>query len=883
MHRCGSGFLLTLAIAFVLALTGCLGKSSSNSGNGGVSSITLSPSGALSLDVGGTLIFGVTAKNADGGPVFGADIQFLVASGTPNAPAPLTVASNGKACAGTWDTTDSICSPGIPGIAIVTAVTSGVSSTPATVYVHQHVDSIQISSITPPPPPPPPQLYPCFSQGQTWEYAATAYSGTVDITNSVGPISWSSSNAGVVTATPYVNPQQPNVLNLVQTTAKAPGITQLFASVSGTTSSPYPYTTCLIQAIYLQIGGDGSAGNSITVNNDGSVPVMAIAVDTLCGIANNTALASPPLTWSTTDPEVAAFGTTTNSTGTNTATARNNLGGATLTASCTPPTCNIGLPGLTPSGLEPSLPIYASDYPANPIPGCQPPNLTKGYGTISVDVTSTSTLPTYSAWAATTDCQNQPGCISALFKVTPGLVPISTIVSLPRTPNSMIFNHVLPPRVYFGSNQGLMYVDISTNPAAAVVSNSLTCNVALCGTVLTISNNGKLVVVGDTVSTPSQVYIYNAGSASTAPVDLVLSKPGETATAAAFSPDQLKLFVLTNQGNMYVYSTVDAFTVVPPLTTGNTTFSTPANAVISSMDGSFAYVAVQPVPTVFPAPPIPGFVSGFANCDTPATQVEPLGDVATNANPLINANPLALYPLPTLQLDSMGNPTEVVLALDTPEAQENAAPPPPPTTIDMFGVNVTQFTLAYDKSVPAYNEFACNPPSVALDANFPRTSINLGQGNFTPIYSQLVADGTEMIILGKGIPSVLLFDVSNGNTYSVPLSGSPATGCPQCTGNSFPLSASASTDGSQVYVAACDQYTQTNPPPAPPTCTAGSVHIVNTCAVLSCNEPPDIGLNDFQQVPYVNINNANNPNMCNNQGTPPQPLCLPNLIAVGPL
>ena len=30
MHRCGSGFLLTLAITFFLALTGCLGKSSAN-------------------------------------------------------------------------------------------------------------------------------------------------------------------------------------------------------------------------------------------------------------------------------------------------------------------------------------------------------------------------------------------------------------------------------------------------------------------------------------------------------------------------------------------------------------------------------------------------------------------------------------------------------------------------------------------------------------------------------------------------------------------------------------------------------------------------------------------------------------------------------------
>ena len=102
---------------------------------------------------------------------------------------------------------------------------------------------------------------------------------------------------------------------------------------------------------------------------------------------------------------------------------------------------------------------------------------------------------------------------------------------------------------------------------------------------LTISNDGKLVVVSDTVSTPSQVYIYNGSSGTSAPRGPHLS-PGETATAAAFSPDQLKLFILTNLGNMYVYSTVDALTSVP--------IATSATDVEFSADGSFAYVAGAP-------------------------------------------------------------------------------------------------------------------------------------------------------------------------------------------------------------------------------------------------------------------------------------------------
>ena len=797
MHRCGSGFLLTLAITFFVALTGCLGKSSSNSSNGGVQSVTLSPSNIISLEVGGTQFFTATGKDASGHPVLGINIQYVVGvpPGTITA-APLTINVSGNACAGTWDQTGSMCSAGSPGIATVNAVINGVYSPTTTVYVHQHIDSLQIIRLDPQGPP----QHDCFSQSQVWDYEGVAYNTiSGDITSSVGPITWSSSNSGVVTTTPIVSAAQPNVLNQVQVTAKSPGITNLFASVSGVTSNPYPYTTCLIQAIYLQIAGQNEAGNSITVNNGGSVPITAIAVDTLCGVANNTPLASAPLTWSTTNPEVAAFSSTTSSAVSNTATARNNLGGTTLFASCTPPSCNIG--------VLPSLPIYASDYNATDPPSkCQLPNVTKAYGTISVDVTSTSKTPTYTAWVATTDCGNAPGCTSALFAVTPGTTPIGAIASVPRTPNSMMFNH-LSSRVYLGSDQGLMYADVTTKSASvSVVSNtSLPCNVALCGQVLTISNDGKLVVVSDTVSTPSQVYIYNGSTTGGAPVDLII--PGETATAAAFSPDQLKLFILTNAGNMYVYSTVDALTSVP--------IATSATDVKFSADGSFAYIAGTPTRGTS--------ISGFATCNPQLPQ----GNLGFVPTPGI---PLQLFPAPDAQH---------VIAIDPPN-------------IDIFTSSDTQNALMD-------GEFTCNAPSVTFGAV---QSFNLGQGNFTPLYAQLVADGTELIIVAKtipavqAIPAVLLFNVGSGTTTSIPL-----------VGGSTPLSASASTDGSQVYVAACDVYDGT-------TCTAGSVHIVCTSA---CTK----GQGDFQQVPYTNINDNNNPNMCNSQGTN-APLCLPNLVAIKP-
>jgi hypothetical protein len=434
-----------------------------------------------------------------------------------------------------------------------------------------------------------------------------------------------------------------------------------------------------------------------------------------------------------------------------------------------------------------------------------------------VDVASTSTVPTYTAYVATTDCNDQPGCTSALFSVKPGLIPIgTTIYTLPRTPNSMMINYA--SRIYFGTDQGLMYLDIgSSTTTATLVSNSPTpCYISLCGKVLNISNDGKQVIISDTVSTPSQVYIFNSGSTSTGPVDLVLSNT-ETATAASFSPDQSKVFIVTNLGNMYIYSTVDALTKIPIAPT--------ATDIEFSSDGSFAYVAGAPA----------NAVSTYSTCSLPTAGSVELDSVGTTGTPI------KLFPSPVLpEPFDQGNflwETQNVLAL---------APP----YIEYLQAQFRQVPIPY---VPQM-QFTCNTPSFLSFTQ--GQTYNLGQGNFTPFFERLVGDGTELIMVASHIPAVLVFNVNNGTTTSIPL-----------VGNSNPLSADATTDGSQVYVAACDQYV---PNTNPPVCGAGSVHVVNT-----------ISQGDYQQVPYVNIDDNNNPNMCNSQGGS-GPLCLPNLVVIKP-
>jgi hypothetical protein len=312
------------------------------------------------------------------------------------------------------------------------------------------------------------------------------------------------------------------------------------------------------------------------------------------------------------------------------------------------------------------------------------------------------------------------------------------------------------------------------------------------------------------------------------------------ATAAAFSPDQSKIFLLTSQG-MYVYSTVDALRSVP--------MATSATDVKFSGDGSFAYVSGNPAPG--------NSISAFATCNAQQTHHDP----STNTSDLVTTPgiPLQIFPSPNGQQ---------VLALD-----------PSNDSVDIFTTAVKQTPLPD-------GQFVCNGPAPAVSiaplVNFPNQaqSVSLGLGqNFTPLYTQLVGDGSAMIIVAQNVPAVIVYNVANGTTSSVPLAR-PGFG------SSYPLvvgttpqqgitPASASTDGSQVAVAACDQYA-----PDGVTCSVASVHIVVTCGVLSCNVPPALGQGDVQQVPYINANN-NDTNMCNNNGNP-APQCQPNMVAIRP-
>ena len=155
--------LIFIILGLLAALASCSSASpTTNAAFPVPANITLAPANSISLDVGSAnQIFTASPKNNTNTAIT-TPVAFL-SSNT----AVLTIANNGLACAGTWDSVAApqICTPGPVGVAQVTATSQGISSPPTTVYVHQHIDKIVI---TPVPGQTPPNGN-CFSKGQVFQ------------------------------------------------------------------------------------------------------------------------------------------------------------------------------------------------------------------------------------------------------------------------------------------------------------------------------------------------------------------------------------------------------------------------------------------------------------------------------------------------------------------------------------------------------------------------------------------------------------------------------------------------------------------------------------------------------------------------------------------
>ena len=704
MGRSFAGLALVCTmIGLIAALTGCSSSSPTRDTPFPVpAKIILSPSTDVSLEVGNAnQIFTATPQNNKGTNVT-TPVAFLSSNTSV-----LTVATNGRVCAGTWDslTAPQICTPGPVGVAQITATSHGISSPPTTVHVHQRIDSISIGLV-------PGQTLPagpCFSKGQIVNYQATAFGNGLDITASVGPFNWQQVTLSVA-ALKIASTSAP-ITGLVpgqlQATADTPGTTSLFASVSNVNSQPLDFNVCPVQSITLAV--TGSSTNAINITSGGSKTVTPTVVDT----AGNT-ITGVSLTRSSSQPATVGASTAGSITTTK-------AGGASVIASCTPPTCNIGVQPISPVYPSSAIDVVVS-----------PASTTTTAPATSIYVTSTGK-------SASGDCASTSGCFSTLIPITTPANTVGAAVNLPATPNSLVFDRTTTGTAYMGTDfgflgtKGLMVVTAGTPPSVAEFKG-------VTGKVLTVSPDGKKVILSDTLSTPNEVFVFDTTSKTSIPL------PIAGATAADFSPDSLKAYILAGS-TLYVYSTLEALKTIP--------LGAPATEVSFLPEGGFAYVAGGAASSI----------TAWKNC----TDTQEAGQ--TVATP---TTPVFIKALSKSLTAGGTNFEGSVLAVDSPG-------------IDLFGANT---------SVPVPATGSCPLDLTNSTLNITTSSpafFNLGQGSFVPRQLVVSQDGTRAYILASNIGSVMVFNVINQTSSAIPLAG-----------DAIPIQASLTADGTRLYVAAAD-------------------------------------------------------------------------------
>src|SRR3984885_2255848 len=772
-----------VAILSLGSLGGC-GKSTKAGAPLLPARVTLTPSSNTSVNLGTTFTFTASAQTAAGTTIA---TTFTYTSSDSSV---LNVAPNGVACAGHWDVAFTTCTPGGTGVVQVTAFALGQSSVPTYVFVHPVVDSITVIGILLTGVP---IQEPCLSQGQSMTLEAHAFSQGSDITSAVGPFTWSAQYPSVVNLVGIVNTAFNFPTNQATAVASTPGMTQISASASGVSSSTFQqpqyqnsqgtspvldfFETCPIQSINLEVGLPGSqqTGQTTFVSSKGATSQTATAVLTdvmgntsLPNTNNGPILSKVPLTWSASQPGVVGAATACLQ---SCALSTPLPGAGSVTASCSPPTCNIGYPFVPPSLSTPAavsactqffhaqfpqliscqqlipVPVYATPYA--PVSSGTPP---VSDGAISGLITGAT--PTVSLLATSTGCENvsPTTCSSAVYSLSTAKASPGAANFLPTPPTSLLFD---PPgdKAYMGSNYGALVI----NPANFGTSNSPFIGLgSVTGNILATSNNGNAGVFSDTLHTPNQVYIVNAANANSLSASaLNISQ----AVAAAVSPDGLKTFIFGNGGSsLYIYSPIQALQ-------GPIALAGPVNAhgVAFSSNSAFAFVAEAA------ANASPANVTAFNTCNN---------QLSTAPVPL-PANPLFLKALPGVHLEGRDSYGYAI-----PDGQHVFV-------LDATGLDILTSTIS-----PPVSGTAC-PQILTFVSNDPaRTAqrIELGQGTLQPLNFFASADGSQLYIAAAGNSSILVYDFA---------AGSVSSGI-ELTGNATIVSADISPDGGTILVGGSD-------------------------------------------------------------------------------
>jgi hypothetical protein len=753
MGRLGSGsFGLTTAVLCLLgSIWGCGGHKPAGS-SPFASKINLSPTTSTSLQIGGTVSFTASAQNGSGSNV---GVSFIYNSSDTST---LTVAPNGVACAGQWDSTYTVCTPGGVGVALVTATALGATSAPTYVFVHAPIDHIAVMGVLPPD-----QTLqePCLSQGQTMTVEAKAFNQGTDITASVGPFTWSANNNSVVTLAPVITNFTYNVAtNQANAVAATPGITQIYATASGVTSNSFQqpllaqgtsplldfFETCPVQNITLEVGPAGSqqSGQTSFVSSKGSPAetVTAVVTDVMGNtsvVGSNTPvlLSQIPLTWSSSRPTVV---TAPASCALSCSISTPLAGAASVTASCSPPTCNIGYPEVPAILSSPACAqFFASCQQFIPLPV---------YATTAISGVITGAATATSVLATTSSCAFIPplDCTSALYNVATAKAVAGNENPLPFSPTSLLFD-LAGDKAYMGSEESAFAINAanlgsSNNPFSGLG--------AVTGKVLAVSSNGNASVFSDTTLSPNEVFVTSSGGGAGVTVLNI-----RRASAAAFSPDGLKAFIFgfddSGVPHVYVHSTVQALQTLPSLPPG-----TNVNSIAFSSNGAFVYVVEPSLGGGGPK------VTVYNMCDNA---------VATSPFPALTPQVISLSATP-ISFKALPDGVHFV-------ALEGGG------TIDYISAAVT--------GIPAATVSAPATSICPMHVSHSLQTLNLSQGNIQPLDFFTSPDGTLMYVVAADRGSVLVHDFLTGATNGIELEG-----------NALPVQVGISSDAGTIIIEAND-------------------------------------------------------------------------------
>lgn len=819
-----SGLWLAIAVCSLLALPAC-GKGSKSNTPLFPGKVTITPGNTTSVQLGGTLIFTAAVQT-----VSGTNISTPVTY-TSSDTSILNLAPNGIACGGHWDVAFTTCTPGTTGVALVTASALGGNSEPTYVFVHPPIDNVTVSGVLLTGVP---IQEPCLSQSQTMTVEAHAFSRGTDITASVGPFTWSASNAAVVTLTPLpntaVNPLTNTTYNFptnqATATAVTPGIAYIYASAGGATNASFQqptltnasggtspvldfFATCAIENIALEVGNAGSGQTNLVAAKGGTTQSIFATLTDIMGnssLPNTDAgivLSKIPLTWSVSQP--GAVGVATGCTQ-SCAVSLTSPGAGTITASCSPPTCNVGFPLVpatlaTPAQISACSSYFQAIYPI--FAGCQllipvpvyssnefiiptavPPVAIELSPAAAISAQITGSTSTANVFASSFGCAHvsPADCSTSSYYLITAKASAGSENTIPVSPNSFLFDPT-GAKLYMGSDFGAETVNptnfgSSTSPFGGLGT--------VTGKVLAVSSNGNSAIFSDTIHTPNQVYVVQ-----TSPTSLTTALNISSGTTAAFSPDGLKAFIVggANSSSLYVYSPLQALQQYVPTTTPPTNpqlnLLGPADDIKFSPNGAFAYVAESA------ANGGSANITAFANCNN---------QLAATIN--IPANPILMRVLPNFHLDGT-----------------DSSGLPIPDGVHLLVLDATGFDIVTSTITSPLAGTVC-PQVLAISA---LQRIELGQQINSSANFFASPDGTQLYVVNPGSSSILIYSF---------IAGAP-TGGIEILGNATPLGSDISADGGTIVIVGSD----------------GLLHEIGTAT----------GGADLYQVPFPNLPNYLNP------------------------